>query len=62
MAGRKWTGTDISAEQINQAKRLSAQLDIAYETVAAENIKFPADKTEMINLTAQAVDYGIYIF
>ena len=46
--GGKWTGTDISAEQIEQAKRLSAGLDIAYETVATENINFPKDTFDVI--------------
>lgn len=35
--GAKWVGTDISAEQIEQAKRLSTGLNIAYETVATED-------------------------
>ena len=46
--GGKWVGTDISAEQIAQAKRLSVGLDIDYEAVAAENINFPAESFDVI--------------
>ena len=46
--GGKWTGTDISAEQIEQAKRLSAGADIAYEAVATEDINFPDNSFDVI--------------
>ena len=36
--GARWTGTDISREQIEQAKRLSVGMDIAYEALPAEEI------------------------
>ncbi|MBQ4270687.1 MAG: methyltransferase domain-containing protein [Clostridiales bacterium] len=41
--GAEWTGTDISPEQIEQAKRLveEAGMDIDLRTVPAENIDFP---------------------
>ena len=39
--GAKWTGTDISAEQIEQAKRLSEGMDIDYQALPAEQIDFP---------------------
>ena len=37
--GAKWTGTDISPEQIEQAKRLTSEagMDIDYKVVSAEN-------------------------
>lgn len=35
--GAKWTGTDISENQIKKAKELSAGMDIAYYAVSAEN-------------------------
>ena len=41
--GGKWTGIDISAEQIEQAKKLSVGMDIDYETGATENINFPIE-------------------
>ncbi|MEE3473571.1 MAG: class I SAM-dependent methyltransferase, partial [Butyrivibrio hungatei] len=41
--GAKWTGTDISPEQIEQAKKLSeeAGMNIDYQTVSAEKLDFP---------------------
>jgi len=41
--GAKWTGTDISEEQIAQAKRLAEEMgqDISYQTVAAEEVDYP---------------------
>lgn len=41
--GADWVGTDISENQIMQAKRLSAEQhqEIAYYAVATENIDFP---------------------
>ena len=48
--GAKWTGIDISSEQIEQAKRLSSEagMDIEFKTVSAENIDFPADSFDVI--------------
>lgn len=46
--GGKWVGTDISAEQIAWASRLSVGLDIDYKTVAAENICFPAESFDVV--------------
>lgn len=34
--GAKWTGTDISPEQIEQAKKLSQGMDIGYYAMPAE--------------------------
>lgn len=39
--GAKWTGTDISEKQIEQAKILSEGMDIDYYTMPAENLDFP---------------------
>ena len=39
--GAKWTGTDISPEQIEQAKKLSQGMDIGYYAMPAEKIDFP---------------------
>lgn len=39
--GGEWIGTDISEEQINQARLLSNGKNIKYFTVATENIHFP---------------------
>lgn len=39
--GAKWTGTDISEEQIVQARLLSEGMDIDYYAIAAEDIDFP---------------------
>ncbi|WP_455501355.1 class I SAM-dependent methyltransferase [Gemmiger sp.] len=46
--GGKWVGTDISAEQIAQAKRLSVGMDIDYEVAATEDIGFPTDSFDVI--------------
>ena len=46
--GARWTGTDISREQIEQAKRLSDGMDIAYEALPAEEINFPDGSFEVI--------------
>ncbi len=40
--GAKWTGTDISPEQIEQAKNLSQGMEIGYYAMPAEKIAFPA--------------------
>lgn len=42
--GAKWTGTDISENQIEQAKRLSSGMDIDYYALPAEGLDF-ADGT-----------------
>lgn len=41
--GAKWTATDISKNQIEQAKILSKGMGIDYYTVSTENIDFPDD-------------------
>lgn len=46
--GAKWTATDISENQIEQAKLLSQDLDIAYHVVPAEDINFAADSFDVI--------------
>ncbi len=46
--GAKWTGTDISENQIEQAKILSAGMDINYDVLPAENINFPAHSFDVI--------------
>lgn len=46
--GARWTGTDISAEQIEQAKRLSEGMDIEYSAVSAENSDFPDGTFDVI--------------
>ena len=46
--GAKWFGTDISPEQIEQARRLSEGMDIDYQTVPAEAIDFPDGTFDVI--------------
>lgn len=48
--GAEWTGTDISENQIEEAKRISRELnqDIAYFAVAAEDIAFPDHTFDVI--------------
>lgn len=48
--GAKWTGTDISPEQIEQAKRLAAEagMDIEFKTVSAEKIDFPSETFDVL--------------
>lgn len=46
--GADWVGTDISENQIGQAKRLSEGMDIEYRTVSAEDIDFPDNSFDVI--------------
>ena len=46
--GAKWTGTDISENQIKQAKILSRGMDIDYYTVPAEEVNFPDNYFDVI--------------
>lgn len=46
--GARWTATDLSEEQILQAKRLSKGTAIDYRTMAAEEIDFPAGSFDVV--------------
>ena len=46
--GAKWTGTDISENQIEQAKKLSVDMDIEYYATPAEDINFPNNSFDVI--------------
>ncbi len=48
--GARWTGTDISPEQIEQARRLAAEegMDIEFKTVSAEQLDYPAETFDII--------------
>lgn len=48
--GAKWVGTDISPEQIEQARKLAAEagMDIEFKTVSAEKIDFPTDSFDVV--------------
>lgn len=48
--GAKWTGTDISPEQIEQARRLArdAGMDIDFQAVATEDIDFPKGSFDVV--------------
>lgn len=46
--GAKWTGTDISEEQIRQARQLSADKDIRYLVSATEQLSFPENTFDVI--------------
>lgn len=46
--GAKWTGTDISEKQIEQAKILSCGMDINYYVASAENVDFPDNSFDVI--------------
>lgn len=46
--GAKWTGTDISENQIEQAKILSNGMDIDYYTAATEDIDFADNSFDVI--------------
>ena len=48
--GAKWTGTDISPEQIREAERLAEadSMDITFMAVPAEQIDFPAESFDVV--------------
>lgn len=46
--GARWTGTDISVNQIEQAKILSQAMDIEYYALSAEKLDFPDDSFDVI--------------
>lgn len=46
--GARWTGTDISPGQIEQAKRLSAGMGIRYYPLSAEKLSFPAHSFDVV--------------
>lgn len=48
--GAKWTGADISAEQIENAKRLAASegMDIRFTVSPTEELDFPAESFDVI--------------
>ena len=46
--GGRWIGTDISEEQISEARRLSAGMDIEYRVAATEELDFPAESFDVI--------------
>lgn len=46
--GAKWTGTDISVNQIEQAKILSEGMDIDYYALSAENVDFSDESFDVI--------------
>ncbi|MBE7051733.1 MAG: class I SAM-dependent methyltransferase [Ruminococcaceae bacterium] len=46
--GGKWTGIDISKEQIEQARLLSAGMDIEYLSIPTENIDFPTETFDIV--------------
>ena len=46
--GAKWTGTDISKEQIEHAKILSEGMDIEYYANSAETLDFPENTFDII--------------
>lgn len=46
--GAKWIGTDISENQIEQAKILSQGMDIEYDAIPAESISFQDNSFDVI--------------
>ncbi|MBR4223481.1 MAG: methyltransferase domain-containing protein [Oscillospiraceae bacterium] len=46
--GAVWTGTDISPEQIEQARILSQGMDIDYRAVSAEELDFPDGSFDVV--------------
>ncbi len=49
--GAEWTGTDISPEQIEQAKRLASEagMNIEFMAVSTEDADFPAESFDVIS-------------
>lgn len=47
-AGAKWTGTDLSEEQIAMARKLSEGLEIGYAVAPAEQPPFPENSFETV--------------
>ncbi len=50
--GARWTGTDISENQIEQAKNLAAEseMDIDFYTCPAEDVDYPDDTFDVITI------------
>lgn len=46
--GGRWTGTDISPQQIEQARRLSENMQIEYLVCPAEELEFPAGSFDVV--------------
>ena len=46
--GATWTANDISENQIEQAKRLSKGMNIDYDAVSAEKLRFPDEHFDVI--------------
>ena len=46
--GAKWTGVDVSENQIEQARILSAGMDIEYHVAAAEDMSFPESSFDVV--------------
>ena len=46
--GAKWVGIDSAAEQIKQAWRLAAGMEIDFQTVAAEQLDFPEGSFDVV--------------
>ncbi|MCM1506090.1 MAG: methyltransferase domain-containing protein [Ruminococcus flavefaciens] len=46
--GADWTGTDISENQIEQARKLSDRLNISYYAVPTEKLDFPDNSFDVI--------------
>ena len=46
--GAKWTGTDISENQIKMANQLSEGMNIDYYVRPAEKLNFPDDSFDVI--------------
>lgn len=46
--GGNWTGTDISLQQIRQAKKLSREMKIDYYTMATDDLDFPENSFDVI--------------
>ncbi len=46
--GGNWTGVDISAEQIREARRLSAEMKIDYRVASVEEVDFPPKSFDVI--------------